>query len=486
MSGMQTVLDSIIFWSAWIIIPVLVEIIPALASVILLLKRRLQRRGPLQDPVMWPEISLIVPVYNSAETLEACIASVDASRYPNDRIRVFLVNNKSTDNSFQAFERCQKRFPGIRMQWLEAEQGKSKALNLALYNSEGEYIINMDSDGVLDAEALTNMVKRFESDSRINVMTGAILTDPAQVVAYPTPLSRLLRRLEFVEYAQAFLAGRSFSSEINAVYTLSGAFSAFRKSAVLSSWMYNTNTISEDTQITFQMRYLFGQHVEMCEEAIFYVDPIEGVNKLYTQRQRWQRGSLEVAHLFPQSSLKVRRVFTDVNIYTLLFDHTFAFPRMIWYIALLCLMAMNVSAVVIAVSILLIFALYIVVGYLYFGVTLALLKLEPAVRRFYARQWWVVLLMPFYNVVTFFIRLAGIINSIGSDSVWKTRDLTQERTDFGQAFHAELAGIARPVRRLRRWANGEGPLRAHQDGSSQNSVQAQRGNDRSKGAVAHE
>lgn len=97
-----------------------------------------------------------------------------------------------------------------------------------------------------------------------------------------------------MEYAQAFLAGRSYASEMNAVYTLSGAFSAFRKSAVLKSWMYNTDTICEDTHITFQMRYRQNERVEVCEDAIFFVDPIEDVNKLYTQRQRWQREVLRL------------------------------------------------------------------------------------------------------------------------------------------------------------------------------------------------
>ncbi len=72
-----------------------------------------------------------------------------------------------------------------------------------------------------------------------------------------------------MEYAQAFLAGRSYASELNSVYTLSGAFSAFRKSAVLKSWMYNTDTICEDTHITFQMRYLQKERVEVCEDALF-------------------------------------------------------------------------------------------------------------------------------------------------------------------------------------------------------------------------
>lgn len=453
---MQTLLNSVVFWSAWIIIPVIVEIVPSLGSVVLLVRRRIHHRRPLPDPVQWPEISLIVPVYNSADTLGECIASVDASSYPNDRIKIFLANNGSTDESFSAFARCQERYPGLRMQWLEAAQGKSKALNLALYNSDGEYIINIDSDGVLDPDALCNMVRRFEAEPDVDCMTGAILTTPDKVMAYPTPWSRLLRRLEFVEYAQAFLAGRSFSSEINAVYTLSGAFSAFRKSAILDSWLYNSNTISEDTQMTFQMRYLLRERVEMCEDAVFFVDPIESPSKLYTQRQRWQRGSLEVAHLFPRSELKVRRALTDVNVNTLMFDHTFAFPRMIWYIALICLMALHVSAQIIALSVLLIFALYVLVGYLYFACTLVFLKPRPELSRFYARQWWVVALMPLYNMLTFFIRLAGIINSIGTDSVWRTRGPREERTDFGRALRGELDAVWAPVARLRRWANCEG------------------------------
>ena len=58
-------------------------------------------------------------------------------------------------------------------------------------------------------------------------MTGVILTEPKQVQAYPLVFPRILRKMEFMEYAQAFLAGRNYSAEINAVYTLSGAFRRF-------------------------------------------------------------------------------------------------------------------------------------------------------------------------------------------------------------------------------------------------------------------
>ena len=202
------------------------------------------------------------------DTLEPCLRSIDESDYPSDRIRIFLVNNQGQDDSFQVFCQCQRKYPGLRMQWLNAKQGKSKALNLALFNSEGKYIVHIDSDGVLEKSALKNMVYRFENDQSIECMTGVILTEPRLVQKYPLLFPRLLRKLEFVEYAQAFLAGRNYASELNAVYTLSGAFSAFRKSAVLKSQLYNTDTICEDTQITFQMKYLLNIKVGVCEDAI--------------------------------------------------------------------------------------------------------------------------------------------------------------------------------------------------------------------------
>ena len=183
-----------------------------------------------------------------------------------------------------------------------------------------------------------------------------------------------------MEYAQAFLAGRNYASETNSVYTLSGAFSAFRKSAVLSSHMYNTDTICEDTEITFQMRYNKKTRVDICTDAIFFVDPIEDMNKLYTQRQRWQRGSLEVSSMFLKDRMKLRKMFIDPTVRTLVYDHTFAFPRMIWYLALLCLLFLNYSFHMIVLSVILLFALYFLTGFFYYFSTLGFLKEFPDIK----------------------------------------------------------------------------------------------------------
>ncbi|MGN0160941.1 MAG: TIGR03111 family XrtG-associated glycosyltransferase [Lachnospiraceae bacterium] len=455
MITIKTFLSSVVFWGAWIIIPIIMEIVPSIGGFLLILKRRNKINKSYEKPVLYPEISLIVPVYNSSQTLFNCIRSIRDSEYPNDRIRIFLVNNQGKDNSFDVFAQCQKAFPELRMQWLNAKQGKSRALNLALYNSDGKYIINLDSDGILEKSALTNMVDKFEACQDLNCMTGAILIEPRLIEEYKGFFPRLLRKLEFMEYAQAFLAGRSYASEINAVYTLSGAFSAFRKSAILKSRMYNTSTICEDTHITFQMRYIQKERVEICENALFFVDPIEGINKLYTQRQRWQRGSLEVAKQFLDKNNHFTTGITDVNIKTLLYDHTFAFPRLIWYLALICLLCMNYSSKVILGSVSLIFIIYIIVGYLYFATVLVFLRGFKEVRNYYAKNWWVVALLPFFNFIVFFIRMAGIINSIGTDSAWKTRNLTDEKNAFVDVVKSEFSVVLTGLKKVRDWVNNE-------------------------------
>ena len=453
MAAIKMFLNSFIFWGGWILIPFLMEIIPALGSVILLVKRNKRRKVERAEIKVFPEISLIIPVYNSADTLFQCIESINNSTYPNDRIRIFLVNNKGQDNSFEVYADCQRKFPDLIMQWLNAEQGKSRALNLALYNSEGKYIINLDSDGVLEKNALVNMITKFESDTELNCMTGAILTMPELIMKYKHFFPRLLRNLEFMEYAQAFLAGRSYASEMNAVYTLSGAFSAFRKSAVLKSWMYNTDTICEDTHITFQMRYKQNERVEVCEDALFFVDPIEDVNKLYTQRQRWQRGSLEVAQMFMDKDFKVKNIFSNISVKTLMYDHTFAFPRLIWYLALICLMVMGYSGKVIVISTGIIFAMYTLIGYMYFATVLYFLNINKEVKKYYRNHWWCILFLPFFNFAVFFIRMAGIINSINTDSAWRTRNLTDERIAFTEVVKSDIQKPIRIIRKIRNAVN---------------------------------
>ena len=158
------------------------------------------------------------------------------------------------------------------------------------------------------------------------------------------------------------------------MYTFSGAFTAFRLSTIRFTRLYNTNTIAEDTEITFQIKNNLKMKVGIVVDAIYVTGPIEDLNKLYTQRQSWQRGSLEVSQMYQDTALNLRKMLRNVNLKTLLFDHTFAFPRLIWYLALIYLMIIGYSSSIVIWSMVAILIFYTLCGYLYYFVSLNILK----------------------------------------------------------------------------------------------------------------
>lgn len=419
--------NEIFFWAAWIIIPLLIEIVPAVGNFFILLFKRIRTADDIALDFL-PAITLMIPVYNSGQTLYRCIESIQLSTYPSHLIEIMLVDNGSRDNSFAIFQKAQMDFPELAMCWMNSKQGKSKALNKAIFNSNGKYIINIDSDGILHEAALMNIVRQFETYSDIDCMTGVILIEPRLIEETKGFLLKQFRRLEFMEYAQAFLAGRNFESQFNSIYTLSGAFSSFRKSVLLKTFLYNTNTICEDTHLTFQIRSILKKKVHLCNDAIFMVDPIESINKFYTQRQRWQIGELEVSHMFLKDKLyhPILGYFNNFVIRLLMTDHTFAFPRMIWYFVLIALGCMNYSFDKIVVASLLIYLLYVFSSFLYYLNIISFLRMFRELRVYYAKKLLYVLIMPLFNLFAFFIRFAGIINSIKRKSSWKTLTFTEE------------------------------------------------------------
>ena len=149
-------------------------------------------------------------------------------------------------------------------------------------------------------------------------------------------------------------------------------------------------------------------------------------------------------------------MITNVGVRTLVYDHTFAFPRMIWYLALVCLLLMNYSFKQIGISTLVLYGMYVVIGIFYYLSTIGFLKKFKDIRRYYAKQWYVLPLMPLFNLLVFFIRFAGVVNSIQTDSAWKTKDFTQEKQTFKKTLTKDWLGVMGVIRKIRRYVNNEG------------------------------
>ena len=106
-------------------------------------------------------ISVIVPVYNVEKYLEECLDSIQHQTYTD--IEVILVNDGSTDSSKEICEKyCKQdsRFKLIN----QTNQGQSVARNTGVAASSGEFIVFVDSDDVIKANYLEELMKYMTAD----------------------------------------------------------------------------------------------------------------------------------------------------------------------------------------------------------------------------------------------------------------------------------------------------------------------------------
>ena len=446
------ILQQFFFWSVWLVIPLLWEIVVGFLSAVVLVFKRFGSKPRKLD--FCPDVAILIPAYNSELTIKKCLDSILTQNYPLDKIEVFIIGNGSKDGSYDIFNKFHYENNGMNIWWHHSPKGKSKALNKGIFGSKSKYIINIDSDGWLDSNAVRNIIAKFEGDEDISCMTGVIMIDPELIEKTESRFKKILRKCEFFEYMEAFLVGRNFHSMTNSMFTMSGAFSCFRKEALAKTQMYNFETIGEDTHMTFQIRSFAGGKVVMCEDAFFYVDPIESFNKLYIQRQRWQRGQLEVASLFKRFNMGgIIDFFRKFSFRIIVSDHTLAFPRLIWFFAVVYLYFVNYPLRLLIGANVLMYLIYALNSIIYLFVSSLYLRGQKSARKYALGNWHICFIMPVYRLIAYFIRMAGIMNSLATSSKWSAPTLSEEVDKIKAAISDELKAKLPFVYKLKKIIN---------------------------------
>jgi len=112
---------------------------------------------------MKPLISVVVPVYNCEAYLEKCVLSIINQTYPN--IEIILVNDGSTDNSWEKCEKLKKEFSNIYI-YKQENKGQASARNYGARKAKGKYIGFVDSDDFINErmyEVLYNLIDEYNA-----------------------------------------------------------------------------------------------------------------------------------------------------------------------------------------------------------------------------------------------------------------------------------------------------------------------------------
>lgn len=102
------------------------------------------------------KLSVIVPVYNEAKTLEKILAKVKAVAIEKE---IILVDDGSTDGSRELLEKWQKEDPSLKVIFHSHNQGKAAALRTGFKEAAGNYVIVQDADLEYDPQDYLKLLK---------------------------------------------------------------------------------------------------------------------------------------------------------------------------------------------------------------------------------------------------------------------------------------------------------------------------------------
>ncbi len=269
-------------------------------------------------------LSLIIPAYNESTTIVETVQSAMSLRYPE--YEVIVVNDGSVDQTLDILKtqfnlKPSKRafnndisckdinglytsldYPNLTV-IDKVNGGKSDALNAGINVSQFPIFCNVDSDTIIDVTALLKVVDLFVRDWRVVAAGGTIrVANQCQIqdgrVLSVNLSPKLWVRFQIVEYFRAFLFGRAGWSLLGGVVILSGAFSVFRRKAVVEAGGYRSDTVGEDMELTLRIQRVMKK-LNRDFRIVFLPDPVcwtqvpEKYRNLQTQRKRWHRGLAE-------------------------------------------------------------------------------------------------------------------------------------------------------------------------------------------------
>ncbi len=452
MSG-SSLLEFFIFWGVWILIPLLVDVMDGLWSAwIVFVDRHLAAPPPMPFTGQMPTVSVVIPAYNEQLDIDRCLTSLKAQTYPHNLIEYIVVNDGSTDRTAEVVAghidgtgqwnghirlhnqviSGEEYGGGLRL--VQGERlGKPRAVNLGLSHTKGELIMAIDSDVVLEPDAVERAVAAFRNDPPLTAATAHLIIDHNLLVEtdeqgrikldendLPVPLKlnlmqRFLAAAQFIEYLQAFRIGRHAEATRGGLFTLSGACSIFRREALVQAGFYHARTVSEDTDLTLALQRR-GFKIGYLPHVRVHLAPTVSWKALYAQRVRWQRGELEVLAVHKDMVTNPSNFWTSTIPQRLWRDHTLAVMRLVWFMLLPLFPLIGYSLILVAQALGLMVVMYLISDSL--QLLAAYPVCAPAEKKMLRSNLIVLPLMQIYRQAVYFFRVSGILKTLTEPPRW--------------------------------------------------------------------
>lgn len=226
-----------------------------------------------------PKVAMIVPCYNEEHTVRGTVESLLALDYPQEQLRIVLVDDGSTDATASVMDSF-AHFPHVTVIH-QKNQGKHVALNVGIEAAPDADLIGcLDADSFVERSALREMIACFD-DGNVGASTAAMSVHKP---------STFIERMQNAEYILG-IALRHILATVNGLYVTPGPFSVYRRDVVIELGGFRNGHNTEDMEMALRIQKA-GYAIESAPLARVFTKAPRSVPALVKQRTRWTTGFL--------------------------------------------------------------------------------------------------------------------------------------------------------------------------------------------------
>ncbi|MEO7531739.1 MAG: glycosyltransferase [Sediminibacterium sp.] len=234
------------------------------------------------------KFSVIIPARDEEDNIYHCLQSILQQNYPADLLEVIAINDHSTDQTEMIIRSLQKEYHNLQLLNLSEHLGgnplnayKKKAIELAIAQSNGEWIVTTDADCIV----ANNWLKLY--DAFIQQRQPVFVAAPVMFTNDHSFLS-LFQLLDFIS-----LQGITAAAVSAGYHTMcNGANIAYRKDVFYEVGQFKgiDDIASGDDMLLMhkiKQKYPKGLGYLFCRGSIVTTPPMPDWKSFFNQRVRW-------------------------------------------------------------------------------------------------------------------------------------------------------------------------------------------------------
>ncbi len=243
-----------------------------------------------KDPDIWPRVSIIVPVFNEGRHVLATALSFDQLDYPKDRLEIVFIDDCSTDNTYEYLQMIEASYPHMRVSRNPRNMGKRLGIKRVVQEVTSELVLSVDSDVIVDANALKMLVRHMHSTGADGV-GGCVFVSNAN--------ENWLTRMQAVKYWVGYQFLKNVENAFDHVMCLSGCLTLYKREALLAvdEDVADRRFLGEEVKYgedRFLTRKLVerGYRTRLCFGARCFTKAPGNMANYLSQQLRWRRSNL--------------------------------------------------------------------------------------------------------------------------------------------------------------------------------------------------